>query len=273
MPTVRISDAVIHYEEFGSGSPLLLLHGSGANYRLFEPQIASLGQHHRLIIPHMRGHMESSPLPKVEYYHQLMADDTQQFLRAVGLDRVPVYGESMGAVVALLLAIRHPSCVERLIPVCGFSEMPDADSAALLWLSNAVFSLLPMKTIVKLMLNVYPLHEEGNALARQVLLNSICIEKPFFVQLKTSKLLNFTDQLHRITAPTLIMGGTGLKLEERGSRNLYEHISGATLALFKGGKDPLSATRQAAHDALVLDFLADRPLTAQAGVTLFGPRG
>lgn len=271
MPTVKLIDIVMEYEEYGSGSPLLMLHGSGASWRMYEPQLESLGKHYRLIMPHMRGHGGSSPLPPVEYYHPLMADDTRLFMDAMGLKGVPVYGESMGAVVALLLAIRHPGYASRLIPVCGYSEIPGADAQWLLTLSNAIFSLFSMNSILSMMMAAaYPLKEEGSALTRQVLRNSLAIDKRTFVQLKTSKFPRFTADLASITVPTLVMGGTGLSFEERGSRTIFEQIPGAHLTLFAGGKDPLSTTRQRAHDALVLDFLSGGPLGRYDGVTLFG---
>ncbi|HWI64283.1 MAG TPA: alpha/beta fold hydrolase [Symbiobacteriaceae bacterium] len=268
MPQVILDDCTLEYEEFGSGSPLLMLHGSGANWRLFAPQIETLGRHHRLIIPHMRGHGNSSPLPPVEYYHHLMADDTWRFMQALWLQPIPVYGESMGALNAALLAIRHPEAVSRLIAVCGFSEMPGSNAAWVLKLSNFFFSFFSMEQIKEMVVAAYKGKDEGDALARRVLTESICISKETFVQLKTSKFPTFTADLRKIGVPTLVMGGTGLPFEERGSRGLYRGIPDARLAIFAAGKDPLSATRQAAHDALVLDFLADRPLKAQPGVTV-----
>jgi hypothetical protein len=120
-----------------------------------------------------------------------------------------------------------------------------------------------------MMQGVYSKHKPGEALAREVLGKSICIDKRTFIELKTRPLQNFTSELSRISSPTLIMGGTGLKLEERGSRNLYQHIPYATLALFENGKDPLSATCQRSHDQLMLDYLLDRTLQAYEAVTLF----
>lgn len=259
----------IEYEERGQGAPLLLLHGSGSSWRLFDPQIPTFAKNYRMIMPNLRGHGNSSPLLDGTNYHEVMADDVKLFLDAIGIDQpIPVYGESMGAVVALHLASKYPEVVEKLIPVCGYSEMPGTGGALALWLSNAIFAMMSMKTITKLMFAAaYPEKQPGSALTRKTIENSLAVDKATFTKLKTSGFVPVTAKLPRIKAPTLVMGGNRMKMEENGSRLIASKIPGAQLAIFAGGGDPLSTYPQQIHDEMVLDFLAGRPLKQYTGVT------
>jgi len=54
------SDSVrIYYEEHGAGSPVLLAYGIGRNAGMWEPNVAALAAHHRLILWEPRGHARS----------------------------------------------------------------------------------------------------------------------------------------------------------------------------------------------------------------------
>ena len=98
----------IRYFAGGSGPPLLLLHGYGGAAWNFTELVPLLGGR-RLVIPDLPGHGGSAPLP---------APSLSGFADAVaGLLNGPadVLGHSMGGVVALRLAERHPQLVRRLV--------------------------------------------------------------------------------------------------------------------------------------------------------------
>jgi 3-oxoadipate enol-lactonase len=109
---------------------------------------------------------------------------------------------------------------------------------------------------------------KANSLTRKVIQESMAIDKETFIKLKFIKFPNFTDQLHKIIAPTLVMGGDAIKFEAKGSRTIFEHISNSKLAIFKGGFDPLSTERQTIHDEMILDFLSDRAIKQYPEVIL-----
>ncbi len=100
--------ALIRTFEGGEGPPLLLVHGFGGAAWNFS-ELAPLLPGRRLIIPDLPGHGASSPLPAptlagfADVLAELLAGPTD------------VLGHSMGGVVALRLAERHPSLVRRLV--------------------------------------------------------------------------------------------------------------------------------------------------------------
>jgi 3-oxoadipate enol-lactonase len=266
MPKVLANDVEIEYEERGQGEPVIFLHGSGVDWRCWTPQIPVFSPHYRMIMPVMRGHGGSGYLPRTDHYHELMAHDLRHFMDALGIRRAPIVGLSMGAVVGLRFAHMYPEYVEKLVSVCGYSQLPTFGSGALLWLSNAIYSLMSMQTIMKVI--DYGFQKVGaNDLTRRVIRESIAIDKETFMKLKFVRFPNFTPELRHITAPTLVMGGDGIKFEAKASRILFEQIPDARLAIFKGGFDPLSTERQEIHDDMILDFLAGRPIKPYPGVT------
>jgi 3-oxoadipate enol-lactonase len=94
--------------EGGEGPPLLLLHGFGGAAWNFA-ELAPLLPGRRLIIPDLPGHGGSTPLPAPSLTG--FAD----VLTAILDEPVDVLGHSMGGVVALRLAERHPALVRRLV--------------------------------------------------------------------------------------------------------------------------------------------------------------
>jgi pimeloyl-ACP methyl ester carboxylesterase len=97
----------------GDGPPLLLIHGYGGSAWNFS-ELAPLLPGRRLVIPDLPGHGGSSPLPAVATLAGF-ADVLAAVCEDEGLAEVDVFGHSLGGVVALRLAERHPAVVRRLI--------------------------------------------------------------------------------------------------------------------------------------------------------------
>jgi pimeloyl-ACP methyl ester carboxylesterase len=100
--------ALIRTFEGGEGPPLLLVHGFGGAAWNFS-ELAPLLHGRRLIIPDLPGHGASSPLPAATLTG--FAD----VLAGILEEPVDVLGHSMGGVVALRLAERHPALVRTLV--------------------------------------------------------------------------------------------------------------------------------------------------------------
>ncbi|HKO90369.1 MAG TPA: alpha/beta hydrolase [Polyangiaceae bacterium] len=118
MATIGVGDASLYYREVGSGSPLLLIHGSGGHADLFEKAVPTLAERHRVIVYDRRGHSRSGSKPAPLQGHlKSHADDAAQLLEKLGAAPATVIGWSSGGLIALCLALEHPELVTRLI-VC-----------------------------------------------------------------------------------------------------------------------------------------------------------
>jgi pimeloyl-ACP methyl ester carboxylesterase len=116
MPEMAVNGTVLHYEEDGSGEPLLLLHGGGGTARLhYRNEIPELARRFHVIAPDMRGYGTSSPprLYPPDFYAQDGAD-MAALLRALGAFPAHVCGWSDGSIAGLILAVEHPELVRTL---------------------------------------------------------------------------------------------------------------------------------------------------------------
>lgn len=101
------------YAERGKGEPLLFIHGVGMRAEAWTPQIAEFSSTHRVVALDLIGHGRSalSPVPKDlgDYVAQ-----ARGLTEALGLSGVTVIGHSLGALVALGLALDRPGSVRRV---------------------------------------------------------------------------------------------------------------------------------------------------------------
>ena len=98
----------LHVAECGSGVPILLLHGHGANLGTFAKMGRLLAANgHRVVAVDLRGFGRSSPVPDSFDFRGLV-DDVLAVLRALDLHDVILTGHSMGGAVALGAAVHHP---------------------------------------------------------------------------------------------------------------------------------------------------------------------
>lgn len=112
--TLRLSDGrTVRMLVAGDGAPLLLLHGVGLRAEAWGPQIAALAPHARVIAADLPGHGGSDPLPEGAALPDF-AQWAAQVVQALGLGPVSLAGHSMGALVALGLAVERPDLVSRV---------------------------------------------------------------------------------------------------------------------------------------------------------------
>ena len=112
----RVNVIELAYQEFGSGTPLVLLHGGFGSVEMFAVNVDLLAAGHRVIGVDLQSHGRT-PAPVRPMRFETMADDIAELIVSLGLERVAVMGFSLGGGVALRTAIQHPRLVERLVLV------------------------------------------------------------------------------------------------------------------------------------------------------------
>jgi pimeloyl-ACP methyl ester carboxylesterase len=106
--------ASLRYFVAGAGPDLLLVHGLGGSALNWVAVAPALAERYRVLVPDLPGHGRSSPLP-LPSGPSVFADALAEL---VGLERaapVPVVGHSLGGLVAVRLAVRHPDLVAGVL--------------------------------------------------------------------------------------------------------------------------------------------------------------
>lgn len=119
MSVVTLEGEIIHYEVLGRGRPLIFLHGWIGSWRYWVPamQAASIG--YRAYAIDQWGFGDTAKRPAM-YTLDNQIKLLESFLEVMGIGRIALIGHSMGAVVALNFARRHPEIVDRIL----LTEMP-----------------------------------------------------------------------------------------------------------------------------------------------------
>jgi pimeloyl-ACP methyl ester carboxylesterase len=121
--------AVIHghrilYAMRGAGPTLVLLHGGGdTGEHSFAQQLDIFAEHYRIVAPDQVGQGRTPDAPGPLTYTGMLADTTA-LLQRLRLKHVDVVGFSDGGILALMLAVRHPELVRRLV-VSGVNIAPE----------------------------------------------------------------------------------------------------------------------------------------------------
>lgn len=114
----------IYCEVYGSGKPLLMIHGNGGSINSFKNNIPYFAKSYKVNIPYFAksykvivadSRAQGKTIdPKDSLSFEMMADDEAALLDAMHIDSAYVIGWSDGGINALLLAMRHPKKVIKL---------------------------------------------------------------------------------------------------------------------------------------------------------------
>jgi pimeloyl-ACP methyl ester carboxylesterase len=104
----------LHVAQAGSGAPVLLLHGWPQHWWCWRRVIERLGGDYRLVVPDLRG-FGWSEAPGTGYSAAGFAGDAVGLLDALDLPRAHVIGHDWGGFTGILLGLRHPERVDRLL--------------------------------------------------------------------------------------------------------------------------------------------------------------
>ncbi len=114
----------MYCEIYGEGKPLLLIHGNGGSMNAFKNNIPFFSKKYKVIALDSRAHGKTIDANDSLSF-EMMADDEAALLDALHIDSAYVIGWSDGGINALLLAMRHPEKVIKLVST-GANLWPDS---------------------------------------------------------------------------------------------------------------------------------------------------
>jgi len=118
------NQGIVHYEVYGRGRPVILLHGWLGSWGLWQETMTYLGQYYRTYALDFWGFGESGK-KRDSYAVQDFVGLVNQFMEHLGITQAPLVGHSMGGTVSLSTAIQYPHRVQKVVvigsPIVGSS--------------------------------------------------------------------------------------------------------------------------------------------------------
>jgi pimeloyl-ACP methyl ester carboxylesterase len=122
--SITTDQGIVHYEVYGRGKPVILLHGWLGSWGLWQETMSYLGRYYRTYALDFWGFGESGK-KRETYAVQDFVSLVNQFMEQLGIMHAPLVGHSMGGTVSLSFAIRYPERVSKVVvvgsPIVGSS--------------------------------------------------------------------------------------------------------------------------------------------------------
>lgn len=118
---IKVNNIELYYEVKGSGKEIILLHGNRENHHIFNELINKLSKEYKVYAIDSRNHGQSEKSNEISY--ELMRDDIIDFIYKLKIKKPILYGFSDGGIVGLLISIKEPNILSKLI-VSGANLYP-----------------------------------------------------------------------------------------------------------------------------------------------------
>jgi pimeloyl-ACP methyl ester carboxylesterase len=116
LSSIVTDQGIVHYETYGQGSPVVLLHGWLGSWAAWQKTMEGLGRHFRTYGLDFWGFGESGK-KRESYAVADFVELVDQFMERLGIASAPIVGHSMGGTVGLSVAMRFPQRVQKVVVV------------------------------------------------------------------------------------------------------------------------------------------------------------
>ena len=193
---IEVNGIHLYYEVCGQGQPVLLVHGNGESHEIFDVAVEELQKTCQVYTIDSRCHGNSEKTKEISY--KLMMEDTAAFIKKKNLKNLVFYGFSDGGILGLLLAIKEPELLSKLI-ISGANLNPEG-----------------LKGVIRLSMKlVYMLKKD-----------------PFYRMMLEEPDIK-GEELEKIQIPVHVLAGERDMIREEHTRFLADHIPDSTLEILK----------------------------------------
>ncbi|MFW9965216.1 MAG: alpha/beta fold hydrolase [Candidatus Sifarchaeia archaeon] len=245
----------MYYEDYGSGPPLVLIHGGIANSGMnWAPSIPIFSKHFRVIALDSRGHGKTDN-PSGEFSYRLMADDTVALIKRLGLEKPIIYGWSDGGQIVLEIGVNYPGLAKALIPGAALADMSDyyVNFMKVLGING------PGDVDVKTFKDVYAEFAEAAIGLHSAVYGDHYFEEVLFVNISrmwTDPKAFLGERISKIQDPTLVIQGDrdeAIPLED--PVRIHRLIPNSELAIVPGADHGACISQPDRIVRIILDYL------------------
>lgn len=221
---VDLGDAKIYTEEYGSGEPLVLLHGNNGSIEDFYRQIPVFAKHFRVIAIDTRGQGRSTDLSTGAYSYDSFAQDLYQVLTTMELKKVNIVGWSDGGNTALSFNLAHPEAINKIVTIGANLNPSGIKDSLLLSFKNQLAAANPSKN------------------SRLI---SLMLTQPHIT----------AEQLQQITNPVLVIAGSNDVIKSEHTQLIAAQLSKAKLQIIPNSTHYVPFEQPDQLNKLILEFL------------------
>jgi pimeloyl-ACP methyl ester carboxylesterase len=217
----------LYYETYGSGEPLIMLHGNGGSINSFSNQIPFFEKYYQVIAIDSRLQGKSGGSPDTLSY-ELMASDFCELLDQLNIQSANVLGWSDGGINGIIMAMNCPNKIKTLA-VSGANIVPDTTALT-------AADLQGMKDFVA---------HSDSASKKAITLVQMMIDQPN---------IPYTD-LKKIQCPVLVMAGDKDMIKHEHTIKIFQSIPDASLCIFPDSHHGVCQQHPELFNETVLSFL------------------
>jgi pimeloyl-ACP methyl ester carboxylesterase len=236
----------LYYERHGSGSPLVLIAGTGCDHVFWTLQVPAYASRHEVILLDHRGAGRSHAPKEVETYTSAaLADDLDELLQFLDIDAAHIAGHSLGSCVAQELALRRP---DRVLSLQLHATWGRADT----WLQRAfigttryplergdlqaTFKVVTMWMLSPAYLETWQPQRVADMVTAAFINNpNLRADEGMLGHLRADEVHDSFDRLGQISVPVLVTAGEwDVLIPPRYGEEVARRIPGAEFHVFPG---------------------------------------
>ena len=226
MSSIVTNQGIVHYEAYGRGQPVILLHGWLGSWGYWLDTMEALKKSHRCYALDFWGFGESGKR-RNSYDLGDFADLVDQFMDRLGIESAPVVGHSMGGTVALSLALTRPERVKRVIvvgsPIVGNSLNIFLRLAGRPWIASIVWQMPSALQFGIKIFSPYVVKDWSSwykMITRDLSRTTL---QAFFSSINSLHKTDLRPQLPGITTPVMGIYGVGDRVVKPSQANIIDH--------------------------------------------------
>lgn len=264
MPYFDNDGCQLHYEDYGHGTPVLLIHGLGSSTLDWEFQIPVLSAHYRVLALDVRGHGRSDK-PRERYRMVDFADDVAALIEHLQLPPVHLVGISMGGMIGFQLGVDQPNLLRSLTIVNSAPEVKAHNLRERLEIAKRwlLARLLPLETLAKALGKLLFPRPEQAELRRKVEQRWPRNDKrAYLASLDAIIGWGVRERLQRITCPTLVISADRDYTPIEHKQAYVTELPDARLQVIDNSRHATPLDQPQRFNTVLLDFLGEVDGTA-----------